>query len=102
PHVMRFNMQELEIKQAYAKLAGIAFPALNEIKNTNERAELFATEFIVLSKKLGLPTRMRDINIPKEACREMSVEAMKQQRLLVNNPKTVTQKDAEKIYELAW
>ena len=102
PHVMRFNMQELETKQAYAKLAGIAFPALNEIKNTNERAELFATEFIVLSKKLGLPTRMRDINIPKEACREMSVEAMKQQRLLVNNPKTVTQKDAEKIYELAW
>ena len=43
-----------------------------------------------------------EINIPEKVCREMAKEAMKQERLLVNNPRTITLADAEKIYKAAW
>ena len=55
-----------------------------------------------LSKKLGLPQKLREVNIPKEACIKMAKDAMKQTRLLVNNPREVTEKDALNIYESAW
>ena len=53
--------------------------------------------FINLSKKLNLPTKIRELGIPKKACREMSIEAMKQERLLINNPIGLTQKDIQKF-----
>ena len=59
-------------------------------------------KFINLSKRLNLPTKIRELGIPKKACREMSIEAMKQERLLINNPIGLTQKDIQKIYEQAW
>ena len=102
PHVIKFNMQVNETRDSYAKLAGIVFPHLNDIKSRKERASLFADEFIVLSKKLDLPTRLREIDIPKDSLIEMSAEAMKQDRLLVNNPKKISQRDAEEIYRIAW
>ncbi len=102
PHVIKFNMQVNETRDSYAKLAGIVFPHLNDIKSPKERASLFADEFIVLSKKLDLPTRLREIDIPKDSLIEMSAEAMKQDRLLVNNPKKISQRDAEEIYRIAW
>ncbi len=102
PHVIRFNMQVPATKEAYAKLAGIVFPVLEKIDDLDQRAESFAEEFTTLSKHLNLPTRLREINIPEKACREMAKEAMKQERLLVNNPKTITLEDAEKIYKAAW
>ena len=102
PHVMRFNMQETEIEKSYAKLSGIVFPSLQKIENMNDRAKAFASKFITLSKSLDLPTKLREIDIPKEACSEMANEAMKQERLLVNNPRTITIEDAEEIYKAAW
>ena len=102
PHVMKFNMQIPKTKKDYAKLSVIVFSDLEKIEDIDQRAEAFAEEFTVLSKKLNLPTRLRELDIPEKACMEMAVEAMKQQRLLVNNPKTITQKDAEKIYAAAW
>ena len=55
-----------------------------------------------LSKKLGLPQKLREVNIPKEACEKMAKDAMKQTRLLVNNPREVTESDALNIYQTAW
>ena len=55
-----------------------------------------------LSKKLGLPQRLRDVDIPKEACKKMASDAMKQTRLLINNPRELSEKDALNIYESAW
>ena len=45
---------------------------------------------------------MRRIYIPKNACEKMAKDAMKQTRLLVNNPREVTEKDALNIYHSAW
>jgi len=55
-----------------------------------------------LSKKLKLPYRLRDLGIPEEACNSMAKEAMKQTRLLVNNPRKIEESDAFNIYKAAW
>ena len=102
PHVLKFNMQLADTKDLYAKLAGIIFPHLKDIKDPKEQANRLSDEFIQLSKKLNLPTRLQEIDIPKDALTEMSTDAMKQDRLLVNNPKKISLRDAEEIYKAAW
>ena len=49
-----------------------------------------------------MPQKLREVNIPKEACEKMASEAMKQTRLLVNNPREVNETDALNIYKAAW
>ena len=62
----------------------------------------FIDKLEVLSKKIGLPQKLREVNIPKDACKKMASDAMKQTRLLVNNPREMTESDALNIYEAAW
>ena len=102
PYVLRFNSVDNKATKDYAELAPFIFPDIN----TNQGSQAVCSEFIdrmeSLSKKLGLPQKLREVNIPKEACEKMSKDAMKQTRLLVNNPREVTEKDALNIYESAW
>ena len=102
PYVLRFNSADNKATKDYAELAPFVFPDIN----TNQGSQAVCSEFIdrmeSLSKKLGLPQKLREVNIPKEACEKMAKDAMKQTRLLVNNPREVTEKDALKIYESAW
>ena len=102
PYVLTFNMKDEETKNSYLYLSEIIFPQIKHIKNTQDKSIAFINEFINLSKRLNLPTKIRELGIPKKACREMSIEAMKQERLLINNPIGLTQKDIQKIYEQAW
>ncbi len=102
PYVLRFNSADNKATKDYAELAPYVFPDIN----TNQGSQAVCSEFIdrmeSLSKKLGLPQKLREVNIPKEACIKMAKDAMKQTRLLVNNPREVTEKDALNIYESAW
>ena len=102
PYVLRFNSVDNKATKDYAELAPFVFPDIN----TNQGSQAVCSEFIdrmeSLSKKLGLPQKLREVNIPKEACEKMAKDAMKQTRLLVNNPREVTEKDALNIYESAW
>ena len=96
------NSADNKATKDYAELAPFVFPDIN----TNQGSQAVCSEFIdrmeSLSKKLGLPQKLREVNIPKEACEKMAKDAMKQTRLLVNNPREVTEKDALNIYESAW
>ena len=102
PYVLRFNSADNKATKDYAELAPYVFPDIN----INQGSQAVCSEFIdrmeSLSKKLGLPQKLREVNIPKEACEKMAKDAMKQTRLLVNNPREVTEKDALNIYESAW
>ena len=102
PYVLRFNSADNKATKDYAELAPFVFPDIN----TNQGSQAVCSEFIdrmeSLSKKLGLPQKLREVNIPKEACEKMAKDAMKQTRLLVNNPREVTERDALNIYESAW
>ena len=102
PYVLRFNSVDSKASKDYAELAPYVFPDID----TNRGAQSVCAEFIdkleSLSKKLGLPQKLREVDIPKNACEKMAKDAMKQTRLLVNNPREVTEKDALNIYHSAW
>ena len=50
----------------------------------------------------GLAPRLRDHGVPRDRIRMLAREAMKQQRLLVNNPCPIEEEDARRLYEAAW
>ncbi|MDC1047729.1 iron-containing alcohol dehydrogenase [Alphaproteobacteria bacterium] len=102
PHVLRFNSINAKTCEQYAFLAPLIFKDIN--LNTNYK--IICNEFIDrlenLSTILNIPSRLRDLSIPKDACVKMAKESMKQTRLLVNNPRDVTEEDAFNIYNAAW
>jgi len=99
PHVLRFNAEVAS--QVYAQIAADAFPSLAEV-SLSARCGAFINELRQLGARLGLPPRLRDVGIPEDALPKMATDAMKQQRLLVNNPRPVGEEDALAIYRAAW
>ena len=100
PHVLRFNAPQAG--SVYAEIAADAFPDLAEVEGGQARTAAFVDALTDLSRRLGLPPRLRDVDIPQSAIPKMAEDAMVQARLLVNNPREVTQADAQAIYEAAW
>ncbi|GGH63014.1 iron-containing alcohol dehydrogenase [Frigidibacter albus] len=97
--VLRFNRPVAAA--AYAEIAADAFPHLADLPE-EDRAEAFVAALQDLIGRLQMPPRLRDVNIPADALPRMAADAMKQQRLLVNNPRPVTEADALAIYKEAW
>ena len=102
PSVLRFNAINKEAKKNYAYLASYVFKDLDNNKNDEIVCNNFIDGIERLSKELKLPYRLRDLEIPEEACQLMATEAMKQTRLLVNNPRKIEQSDALNIYRSVW
>ena len=102
PYVLRFNSVDSKTAKDYAELAPFIFPEINNDQGSQAICKEFIDKLEVLSKKIGLPQKLREVNIPKEACKKMASDAMKQTRLLVNNPREVLESDALNIYEAAW
>ena len=102
PYVLRYNALDKKAADEYANLAPFLFPTIN----LDQANQLVCHEFInrlqKLSASLNLPQRLREVNIPQSACKKMAVEAMKQTRLLVNNPRQINEEDALNIYNSAW
>lgn len=100
PHVLRFNAPDAHA--LYAEIAADAFPQIVEVEGSQARCAAFIDALADLSKHLGMQTRLRDVNIPEDAIGKMAADSMIQQRLLVNNPRAVTERDAFNIYKAAW
>ncbi|MGB0732365.1 MAG: iron-containing alcohol dehydrogenase [Pontibacterium sp.] len=100
PHVMAFNRSECA--DAYAELAPLVFPEMSEINDMLDRSQAFIEALALLSVSLGLKPRLRDYDIPEQDLPMLASEAMKQTRLLVNNPRPVTEADVLQIYQAAW
>jgi alcohol dehydrogenase class IV len=99
PHVLRFNLPQAA--HLYGEIASDAFPALNRLPPP-ERAAAFVEALQKLSRDLGLPQRLRDVGIAAEDLPMLARDAMKQTRLLVNNPRVLGEADALAIYRAAW
>ncbi len=93
PHVLRFNAPAAAAE--YAALAPHAFPGPGEVPD-------LAEGFAALAARIGLPPRLRDVGVPEVDLPGCAADAMKQTRLLVNNPRPVTEADALAIYRAAW
>ncbi|TKT82584.1 iron-containing alcohol dehydrogenase [Aquamicrobium sp. LC103] len=100
PHVLRFNAPDAA--HLYAEIAADAFPHLAGEEGAQGRCAAFIETLAALSAKLGLKPRLRDVGIGEEHLPKMAADAMKQQRLLVNNPRDVGEADALAIYRAAW
>jgi len=102
--VLRFNADETAngSMQLYSRLAPMAFPHLDKLQDTSARCAAFIESLADLCQRLGLQSRLRDVGIAKTDLALLAREAMKQTRLLVNNPRVVAEADALAIYKAAW
>jgi alcohol dehydrogenase class IV len=102
PYVLRFNQLDQKAAHAYADLCDYIWPLEDPKKGIQYKSSFFIEKLAELSERLGLEARLRDVGIPKESCEKMAKESMKQTRLLVNNPRCITEKDSLDIYLAAW
>jgi alcohol dehydrogenase class IV len=100
PHVLRFNAPDAA--HLYAEIAADAFPQLAAEQGTQARCGGFVEALANLSARLGLQTKLREVGINESDLPKMASDAMLQQRLLVNNPRAVSEADALSIYRAAW
>ncbi len=99
PHVLRFNV--VVAPGPYAELAPFAFPELAKFEG-QERAAAFCDRLVELSADCGLQPNLRAMDIPVDILPKLASDAMNQTRLLVNNPRPVTEADALAIYRAAY
>lgn len=99
PHVLRFN--NAVAATTYAEIAPALFPDLNEVSSPVDRAGQFADRLADLAVRLGLQTRLRDVGISERDVPKLARDAMKQTRLLINNPRILGETDALEIYTAA-
>jgi alcohol dehydrogenase class IV len=88
-------------RDLYAELAPILDPECEGQGSQAKCATLIdRLDGLVLSS--GLKPRLRDHGIGEDDIPILAREAMKQTRLLVNNPCPIEEEDARRLYEAAW
>lgn len=92
--VMRFN--RAAVAPLYAQLASIVLPGLRG--SDQDQALALADYLGGLAGELGLPTRLRDLGIGESDIEPLVVDAMRQTRLLGNNPRVLGEADVRAIY----
>ncbi|QJP06502.1 iron-containing alcohol dehydrogenase [Pseudomonas multiresinivorans] len=98
PEVIRFNA--CNAAPLYAELAPLLLG--ERLRSDADRTEQFIAELADLSPRSGLPSRLRDAGVPEASLPRLAADAMLQQRLLVNNPREVSESDALAIYRAAF
>lgn len=99
PHVLRFNMATSP--QSYNELAPIIFPELSKLDD-QDRGYALCDKLAELSKDCGLPHSLRDMQIPQEMLPTLAKDAIKQTRLLDNNPSPISELEVLSIYQAAY
>ncbi|MHC2107809.1 iron-containing alcohol dehydrogenase [Methylobacterium sp. CM6246] len=96
--VMRFNLSHAEA--LYAELAPILDPAAADLPPA-EAAARFVESLDAICRDCKVPASLAEVGVAQKDLERMATDAMKQTRLLVNNPREVTYDDAYAIYSEA-
>ena len=88
-------------RELYAELAPILAPEC-EGQGSQARCATLIDRLDRLVQASGLRPRLRDHGIGEGDIPMLAKEAMKQTRLLVNNPCAIEEEDARRLYEAAW
>lgn len=96
PYVMEFNMPDA--KGMYEELAPIISPELGRSKDPSTG---LVEMFKALGPELGMQSRLSELGIGHNHLPKLAEDAMKQERLLINNPREMTYEAALAIYESA-
>jgi alcohol dehydrogenase len=101
PHVLRFNIPAAAT--LYAELAEEIIPEKCTVLNSaEEKAEAFVQYLEYLIDDLGLPNKLESVKVEKSSLEMLAKDAMKQERLLVNNPRKINELEILAIYQAAY
>lgn len=98
PSVLAYNMPAAET--LYAELAEIIVPAATGSVGARAAALVQALQNLIAD--VGLPATLAEAGVPVTDLPMLAADAMQQQRLLVNNPREVSEADALAIYRAAY
>ena len=98
PHVLGHNMAAA--LPLYADLAPILDPSLASL-GRQAQAQGLVEALVAIAADCGVPARLRDVGVKAGDLDLLASEAMKQQRLLINNPCEIDLADARRLYEAA-
>lgn len=98
PHVLGHNMGSA--MPLYAELATAIDPGLERLGRQGQ-AQALVERLVALSVASGLPQRLSEVGVTADNLDMLAAEAMKQERLLMNNPSPIDEADARRLYEAA-
>jgi alcohol dehydrogenase class IV len=97
-HVLGHNLHAAMTD--YAELGTLLDPALSAL-GTQAQAQGFVERMGEMCRTAGVPLRLSDVGVSAGDLDLLAAEAIKQERLLVNNPCAITEADARRLYEAA-
>ncbi|MEO1143663.1 MAG: iron-containing alcohol dehydrogenase, partial [Pseudomonadota bacterium] len=98
PYVLDFNMSEAS--SLYAELSPIIFRDTAG-KSDSEKCDAMVEGFKKMGPELGMQSKLAEVGVNHNHLPMLAEDAMKQQRLLVNNPREMTYEAALDIYTQA-
>jgi alcohol dehydrogenase class IV len=98
PHVLGHNMAAA--MPLYAELGALLDPKLAEL-GTQAQAQGFVEAMRAICRRAGVPLKLSEVGVGCGDLDFLAREAMKQERLLVNNPCRISEADARRLYEAA-
>jgi alcohol dehydrogenase class IV len=98
PHVLRFNFSAAPERYATVAVA-LGVQRNGSSLTTAEHGVEFLTQ---LSRDCGVPQKLSELKIPRDAIPAMARAAMQVTRLLKNNLRPLTEADAAGVYEAAY
>lgn len=100
PHVTRFNL--IGAPEKYARIARALGKDVNGL-GVREAAEAAVSGLLRLMEDVGVSPRLRDYGIPEDRLEYLAEKSHRfGGRLLPNNPRLITEKDAVQIFRAAW
>jgi alcohol dehydrogenase class IV len=96
--VLRFNLAAATT--LYAELAPILVRHANDL-SVDQKAEAFIDAVAAICRDCKVPATLSEVGVNEGDLDRLADDAMKQTRLLVNNPREVTRQDAYSIYSAA-
>ena len=98
PHVLEFNIPAMPERYAQIAIALGVKPAGSDLATAQRGLERIKQ----LSDECNIPAKLSGLGVPHDAIKRMAEAALTVTRLLKNNPQTLKQSDAEKIYAKAY
>ena len=97
PEVLKFNSKK--VSNLYCEIASDCLPDLEGKKNDIDN---FIAGIEQLIFDLKIPRKLKDVGINQKDIQMLATDALKQQRLLINNPREVNLEDVISIYEASY
>ena len=98
PHVLEFNLPAAPDRYAQIAIALGAQRANDDLETARRGLEIIRE----LSRRCAIPSRLSELNIPREAIERMARSALTVTRLLERNVRALTLADAIEIYRRAF